>query len=185
MQDRHRLNQPTPERDASTTPRRLLKACALACLMALPACEEQSSSPTTLPPIEQPAREPVDAEAMPLFVMQTRLFVLVERGRYADALGLLKSLDLGSYVDEALIAGPLGRPQFWGVMEDGLTIPHVQGLDSIKEDAAIQIEEDAWVIPGTSDTPGDDTQRDWQEQATKAARKINELLYTATDTPEE
>jgi len=118
---------------------------------------------------------------MPLFVMQTRLAVLIERGRYADALGLLSSLDLATYVEQAQIAGPLGRPQFWAVQDDGLSIPYIQGLEDIKDDAASQIEADAWVMPGTSDTPKDDAQRDWQQKATKAARTLNELLFIAID----
>ncbi|MFN3168594.1 MAG: hypothetical protein ACE37H_16160 [Phycisphaeraceae bacterium] len=183
MQDRDRLAKSTPNDDAFGRLRRsALVAGVFACAIALPACEEQPSTPSSLSaaPVEQ-AREPIDADAVPLFVVQTRLAMLIDRGRYEDATGLLSSLKLSSYVEEAEIAGPLGRPQFWAVQQDGVWIPYVRGLDAIKPDAAAQIREDAWVMPGTSDASDGEAERAWRAQATKAATMLNEMLYLAVD----
>lgn len=90
---------------------------------------------------------------------------LTDSGDFATATATMRDADLDVFIVDA-VGDP---PQYWAVMEDGMTIP---GIAPATSEALSQIESAAWVIPGTSDVYIDG----WQSAATAAAAKFNQLL---------
>lgn len=118
----------------------------------------------------------VNEADMPLSALQEKIRTLVFADQYDQAIDLLNSLDLASYVPASRSAAIESRPQYWAVMEDGVSLPYLWEID-LPISEAIQIKEDAWILPGTSDSQSFGAETRWQNAAKKQAKRFNQLLY--------
>lgn len=172
-----RNRKPTGRAILTRSPR-FTTLCSLLglCLLVPVGCDEEVSS------VDTPATQtlpPIRAQEMSLFEVQVRVQTLIKIDQYDDAIALLNSMDMPTYIKEGVLAGPEGRPQYWAVKEDGLDLPYIQTVESLSEKDRLQIELDAWVVPGTNDTPATDIEKAWQQTATAVATKYNTALYAA------
>lgn len=159
--------------------KRLFKLIVI--LTLLPGCGE--SKTTSVDTSETEPTPTQTADDLALGEMQQKIKSLIEQDRYDDASDLLSSLDLKSYVPSARSAANEVRPQYWGVHQYAFFMPYLSELN-LSITHMIQFEQDAWVIPGTSDAQSPGMEQRWQETAMKRAAQFNRLLYEAIKTSE-